>query len=172
VDVACPGADKEALLDELLAAGSVEVVDSTTVRCLSRAYVPKGADIERIERVGRFLGSLTDSMVRNLMRAEPEPLYFERAVVSDELMSEGSRDKFLTLAGERSQELLTELDTFLARLAETEASTTGKRYGVGVYFFEDESAPHTDTKIGEQKRELPKQRIEEIDVLAGIGRKK
>src|ERR1700757_3987754 len=55
VAVACPGADQEALLDELIASGSVEVIDSITVRCLSRAYVPKGADVKRIERMGRFL---------------------------------------------------------------------------------------------------------------------
>ena len=33
VAAACPGADTEALLDELVAAGSVEVVDNSTVRC-------------------------------------------------------------------------------------------------------------------------------------------
>src|SRR5215469_7212481 len=43
VAAACPGADEEALLDELIASGSVEVIDGITIRCLSRAYVPKGA---------------------------------------------------------------------------------------------------------------------------------
>src|SRR5262252_999255 len=69
VKAACPGADEEALLDELLAAGSVEVIDGMTVRCLSRAYVPKGADIKRIERMGRFLASVAASFVHNVMRA-------------------------------------------------------------------------------------------------------
>ncbi len=54
VAAACPGADTEALLDELVAAGSVEVVDNSTVRCLSRAYLPQGEDVKRIERMGRF----------------------------------------------------------------------------------------------------------------------
>src|ERR1700732_4056707 len=55
IAASCPGADAEAVLDELVAAASVEVIDGTTVRCLSRAYVPKGADVKRIERMGRFL---------------------------------------------------------------------------------------------------------------------
>src|SRR5215831_7142489 len=139
VDAACPGADVEALLDELVAAGSVEVIDSLTVRCLSRAYVPKGADVKRIERMGRFLAVVTENFVHNLLRVDPDPVYFERTVVSDELLSEVGRDKFLALAGERGQELLTELDTFLTRLAESERNDAGKRYGVGVYFFEDQS---------------------------------
>src|SRR5262245_2589856 len=44
VDIACPDIDKDALLDELIAAGSVEVIDGTTVRCLSRTYMPIRAD--------------------------------------------------------------------------------------------------------------------------------
>jgi len=52
-----PRADRDALLDEMIASGSVDVVDGSTVRCLSRAYLPTGADTTRIDRVGRFLGA-------------------------------------------------------------------------------------------------------------------
>jgi hypothetical protein len=175
IAASCPGADAEAVLDELVAAGSVEVIDGTTVRCLSRAYVPKGADVKRIERMGRFLAVVSANFVHNLLRESPEPVYFERTVVSDELISETGRDKFLALAGERGQELLTELDTFLTQLAAKERSESGKRYGVGVYFFEDEShdetrdVQHKDT--ANEKTARPQSAVEEIDVLAGIGRK-
>ena len=80
-------------LDELVAAGSVEVVDNSTVRCLSRAYVPKGADVKRIERMGRFLAVIAANFVHNLLRIGPEPVYFERAVVSDESLSDRGRDQ-------------------------------------------------------------------------------
>jgi hypothetical protein len=174
INAACPGADDEALLDELLAAGSVEVIDGITVRCLSRAFVPnKGADVERIELAGRFLAGVTGSIVHNLTREEPEPLYFERAVVSDELMSEAGRDRFLALAGERSQELLTELDTFLAR--DIEKTESGKRYGVGIYFFEAPSANKTESRAPRGSEDGKQGRAEspvEIDVLAGLNRQK
>jgi Family of unknown function (DUF6502) len=175
VDAACPGADGEALLDELIAAGSVEVIDSMTVRCLSRAYVPKGADVKRIERMGRFLAVVSANFVHNLLRVSPEPVYFERTVVSDESISEAGRDKFLALAGERGQELLTELDTFLTRLAASERSEAGRKYGVGVYFFEDQSTDQeteVQTKTYDEKSSRTVSPVEEIDVLAGLGHKK
>jgi hypothetical protein len=176
VVAACPGADDEALLDELVAAGSVEVIDSTTVRCLSRAYVQQGADVKRIERMGRFLAAITGNFVHNLLRVNPEPVYFERAVVSDELLTEAGRDKFLALAAERGQELLTELDTFLTRLAATDGSASGKRYGVGVYFFDDQLTDTITEVEGKESFERRPTRIaspvEEIDVLAGLGSQK
>ena len=173
IDVACPGADDEALLDELVAAGSVEVIDGMTIRCLSRAFVPKGADVERIELAGRFLAGVTGSIVHNLTREEPEPLYFERAVVSDELMTETARDRFLALASERSQELLTELDTFLAR--DVEKAESGKRYGVGIYFFEAQSTNKTESRAPKGSEDEKRGRTDgpvEIDVLAGLSRQK
>jgi len=176
IAAACPGADEEALLDELVASGSIEVIDSITVRCLSRAYVPKGADVKRIERMGRFLAVVTANFVHNLLRVSPEPIYFERTVVSDELLSDSGRDRFMALAGERGQELLTELDTFLTRLASSERSENGKKYGVGVYFFEDQPYDGiTDAQPREtydQKSSRTVSPVEEIDVLAGLGHQK
>ena len=176
VDLACPGAELEALLDELVAAGSVEIIDSMTVRCLSRTYLPKEADVKRIERMGRFLAVVATSFVHNLLRVTPEPVYFERTVHSVEPLSEAGRDQFLALAGERGQEFLTELDTFLTRLAASERSDTGKKYGIGVYFFEDQSTgglseaqPET---YGKRKSNHGVEPMEEIDVLAGLGHKK
>lgn len=173
VTTACRGVDEDALLDELVAAGSVEVIDGTTVRCLSRAYLPQGADVKRIERMGRFLASVTASFVHNVMRANTDPLYFERAVTSDEPLSENGRDKFLTLTGERAQELLAELDTFLTRLAVSERSESGKRYGVGIYFFEDQlggMAAEAEPQKPSEQGSRPV--VQEIDVLAGLGNQK
>ena len=171
VDLACPGVDPEALLDELVASGPVEIIESVTVRCLSRAYLPKEADVKRIEWMGRILSNVATSFVHNLLRTTQEPAYMERAVVSDEPLSEVGRDKFLTIAGERGQELLTELDTFLTRLAASERSDTGKKYGVGVYFFEDRSTerpPDIQHKPYIQKTARRGSPVEEIDVLAGL----
>jgi hypothetical protein len=143
-ETACPGVDKDSLLDELLAAGSVEVVDGTTVRCLSRSYVPRGADVTRIERMGRFLAVATGNFVHNLLRSEGEPSYFERTVVSDDLLTERGRDQFLAIAAERGEELTTDLDTFLTGLLPAERASSGKKYGVGIYFFEENTLGHPE----------------------------
>jgi len=174
VSVACPGADEEALLDELVTSGSVEVIDSVTVRCLSRAYLPQETDVKRIEWMGRALSNVAASFVHNLRRGPHEPMYLERAVVCDEPISETGRDKFLALAGERGQALLTELDSFLAHLTVAEGSASGRRYGLGVYFFDDQLSDGAEI----QKRKIdydkptPGAPIEEIDVLAGLTRQK
>jgi len=179
IAVACPGADEEALLDELVAAASVEVIDSVTVRCLSRAYVPKGADLKQIQRMGVFLAAVATNFAHNLLRVSPEPVYFERRVSSDDLLSDVGRDQFLALASERGQELLTELDTFVTRVAASEASKSGKKYGVGVYFFEDSSPVEATEMLSEEtgeetdaKTRSATRPIEEIDVLAGVRGKK
>jgi len=175
VAVACPGADEEALLDELIASGSVEVIDSITVRCLSRAYLPQETDVTRIEWMGRVLSNVAASFVHNLRSDPHEPVYLERAVVCDEPISEAGRDKFLALAGERGQALLTELDSFLAHLSATEGSASGRRYGLGLYFFDDQVSDHLQIptkKRHDGKRVLAASPVEEIDVLAGLGRQK
>ena len=173
VVVACPRADQEALLDELIASGSVEVIDSITVRCLSRAYLPQETDVKRIEWMGRVLSNVASSFIHNLRREQREPVYLERAVVCDEPISEVGRDKFLALAGERGQALLTELDSFLAHLTATDGSASGRRYGLGVYFFDDQL--NDDTERHTRKSQIVKPAaspVEEIDVLAGLSRKK
>ena len=168
IKVACPGVDQEALLDELLAAGSIEIIDSTTVRCLSRAHVQKDADVRRIERMGHFLSVIAGNFVHNLLRASSDPVYFERAVTSDDPLSETGRNRFMAVASERAQELLVELDTFLARLGGTDVVQTGafgKRYGLGIYFFEDQ---FDETRgVSNERRQTPSP-LEEIDVLAGL----
>jgi len=175
VEAACPGADKDALLEALIAAGSAEIVDSTSVRCLSRAFVQKGADVNRIERTGHFLAAVADNFVHNLMRSEDEPIYFERAVAADLPMSEKGRDQFLAEASERGQTLLTELDTFLTALAAQEPVAKGKKFGVGIYFFEDQTRePGREGKESQNKGENKvdnSSAVQEIDVLAAVNRK-
>ena len=169
--IACPGVDQEALLDELVAAGSVEVVHGDTIRCLSRAYLPQEADVKQIEWMGRALANVAASFVHNLLRQAEDPVYFERAVVSDKPISQAGRDKFLSLAGERGQEVLTELDTFLTRLMTSESNDSGRRYGVGVYFFEDSSpgeAKIRPEKPRDEQGDPTSSTIQEIDVLAGL----
>jgi hypothetical protein len=173
IDTVCPGVNHDALLDELVAAGSVEIVDGSTVRCLSRAYISPGADTNRIDRVGWFLGALTGSIVHNLLRDEKDPIYFERFVVADAPMSQAGRDLFLAEANERGQGLLGELDTFLTALAADEPQASGKKYGVGIYFFEDQTKENQTgrQKVKHEELEHRNSTAQEIDVLAGINRK-
>jgi len=170
VSIACPTVEAETLLEHLLAAGAVEIVDGQTVRCLSRAFLPGDAEVTRIERAGRYLSAAANSFVHNLMRPEGEPLYFERIVVADEVLTDSARDSFLAVVGEKGQGLLDELDRFLSRLPPSEANAMGKRYGIGIYFFDEQatngpvarSIKTIQGDIGGGKSDA----LEEIDVLA------
>jgi|SRR5579863_515212 len=173
VEIACPSADEDALLDELVAARSIEVIDGNTARCLSRAYVPPGADVMRIERVGRFLAVVAANFAHNLLRSDDEPAYFERTVVSDQTLSEYGRDKFLSIVREKGPELIADLDVSLTALATSDSDPSGKRYGVGVYFFEELPGQSVRDPSEERERKRPAAApLEEIDVLAPSRQKK
>jgi hypothetical protein len=91
------------------------------------------------------------------------------------VLSGSSRDAFLAVAGEKGQELLAELDTYLTRLNPPERPTSGKKYGVGIYFFEE---PAANDSAGRQVERIQTGAssskvavVEEIDVLAPVRRK-
>ncbi len=97
------------------------------------------------------------------------PAYFERVLVSDAPLSEKGRDEFLKLTTERGEEFMLELDTALSKIADPNGLTTGKRYGVGVYFFQEQSTVaesqgrnSMNRSEGRPAPSMPK----EIDVLA------
>jgi hypothetical protein len=170
IEVACPGADRDGILDELVAVGSAEIIEARTLRCRSRAAVMRGSEVTvgRIERTARFLQAAAATFAHNLL-LEDSPAYFERMLVSDGPLSEKDRDEFMRLATERGEEFILDLDTSLSKVASASGATQGKRYGVGVYFFEEQSAPSDlegrgSVDRGEgRSRSLPQR---EIDVLA------
>jgi hypothetical protein len=95
-------------------------------------------------------------------------------VVSDEALSELGRDNFISLANEKGQELLSELDTALTHITGAERSTSGKKYGVGLYFFEDSANEPSERQIEKNYQVISSPQppiIEEIDVLAAVRRK-
>ena len=175
VESTCQGLDWEAVLDELVASGSIEIIDAKVARCRSRAYVLPSGDVSVIERAARFLEAAASSFAHNILQ-RGGPTYFERTVVSDFALTEKGRDEFLKWSSKSGQEFLTELDTTLAKIAETMSSANGRRYGVGVYFFEDESqapvpVPEKSDSTVERQPSRPRV-IEEIDVLAPTQPKK
>ena len=174
IETACPGTDPESILDQLIAADSVEVVDQTTVRCQSRvALFGKSDDVtvNRIDRAAKCLEAAVRSFAYNLQQSEPANGYFERMVTSDHPLSPKSRDEFALAAQVRGEEYVVELDTWLSKNTHPDRSPNGKRYGVGVYFFEEAQVEHqTVVPGGADLASLgiagKQGRVEEIDVLA------
>ena len=71
--------------------------------------------------------------------------------------------------------MLTELDTFLTRLVPPDNSDSGRKFGVGIYFFDDqtdsEARDAQPVRVLEEKSARATGPIE-IDVLAGLASKK
>jgi hypothetical protein len=131
------GMDRESVLDELVAAGCVEIHENKFVRCVNRAFIPSGVDVYRISRLGRFVGALNSTFVHNLFRTTEEPSYFERAFLSEFPVNQEYRDQLLGYLRDDGQQFLDKLSRWSNEKEEPLKEHNGKRYGVGLYFYEE-----------------------------------
>jgi Family of unknown function (DUF6502) len=140
IDAGAPGSDPSLVLDELLAAGCVEVHANKFVRCISRTYVPSGVDVSRIARLGRYVGALNSNFAHNLLRKPDQPAYFERVLTTVEPVAPAFREKVLGHLHSVALPFLEQMDRWL-EAEETEArDPAGMRCGVCMFFFEERPA--------------------------------
>jgi hypothetical protein len=169
-----PGADRDILLDELIATNSAEIVDQNILRCRARAAVRNSPDASSaatlINRAAKCLEAAASSFAHNLLRENIGKTYFERMVVSDHALSERSRNEFAAIAQNRGDSYVAELDSWIAKHTEPDESGAGRRYGVGVYFFEESQSPEQSggarSPGGDSSEEGRRGSTKEIDVLA------
>jgi len=172
VETACPGADRDTMLDELIATSSAEIIDHQTLRCRARAAVWRTSDdvnVKQIDRAAKCLEAAASSFAHNLLQEAGAKRYFERMVVSDHPLSERGRDDFAAVAQVRGDSYVTELDSWINKHSEPSESPTARRYGVGVYFFEESQSPEQSAIAqgpgGDLTTEGRKGSVNEIDVL-------
>lgn len=137
VKTACPDLSTELVLDELVAAGCVQVHEEKFVRCISRTFIPAGVDVSRILRLGRLVGALSSTLAHNLSRAPGQPAYFERSVLSESTVSEEYRDEVLGYLRDEGQSFLDKVDRWATEREQRHKQDDGKRYGVGLFFYEE-----------------------------------
>ncbi len=135
------GADvpPRALLDELIQAGAVERIGSGRLRLLTRAYVPRTDDQEKLAILGADVADLIATIDHNIV-SPPERAFFQRKVAYDNLVAE-CLPELRERAGRRSQTLLEALDQFLSvhdRDTNPNAAGSGRHRAVlGIYYFEE-----------------------------------
>ena len=178
VETACPGADRGAILDQLIATDSIELIERHTVRCKSRAGIFNKSNevtVGRMDRAAKCLQAAAGSFAHNLQQDPSGNLYFERMVVSNHPLSAKSRDEFEKVAEARGHDYVSELDTWLSKHTQPDQSRDGKRYGVGVYFFEEaqsEQQPESDASSGANLASSGTaavyKPVDEIDLLAPL----
>jgi Family of unknown function (DUF6502) len=128
-----------AIADELARVGAIEILPEGTVRLLTRAYVPRGDQVEKIGILGADVADLIRTIDHNLTSA-PGEAYFQRRVSYDNIPVEALPALTRQLA-RKAQSCLESLDRTLAAVDRDRspgARGTGRvRAGVGIYYFEE-----------------------------------
>jgi len=126
-----------AVLDELIRIEAVKKNEDNTLSLLTRAYIPKNVDVEKIAILGADAADLMSTIDHNLVKQE-QP-FFQRKVVYDNIPYEAVAG-FREISAAEGQLLLEKLDALLTRQDRDRnpdiAGSGRKRLGVGIYYFE------------------------------------
>lgn len=139
VEAAGAGADPSLVLDELLAAGCVEVHAEKFVRCINRVFIPSGTDVSRIVRLGQYVAAMNATMAHNLLRDSSEPSYYERALVTGGNVRGEFKDVALHYLNTTLQPFIEQMDRWWESKEEEFRDPQGSRYGVCAFFYEEKS---------------------------------
>ncbi len=142
IESVSPGVDWEAVLDQLQAAGCIEIVNGQFVRCTSRAFIPSGVKTESISRIGEIVGALTSTFTHNLLLEEGQVGYLERQVVTEYPVSPEGQRVLRQHLESAAPPLLDQVDRWLTAEQHRLEGADGKRFGVSLFMYEvpDESA--------------------------------
>ncbi len=143
VSAAGLGLDPDVALDQLIAAGCVEVHEQGFLRCTDRAYIPAGIDKSQIVRLGQRAAALARTFTHNLLDEEHGDPLFERQVDTDYPISDDGRRVIQKYLESEAQAFLVSLDQWLSGQHDRLRSDTGKRLGISMFAYEvdAESAP-------------------------------
>lgn len=141
-----------AMLDELLRTGLAVIESDGRIRNTGRTYIPSQLDPAAIERLGRVIGRLANTLDFNNQSVSGRANRFERWVVTDIGLTEEQYEHFSVYLRQRCQQLLETLDDWLAmqegRIGPArKPERLPKRKliaGVGVYQFLDEPPPNDE----------------------------
>jgi hypothetical protein len=128
-----------AVLDELERVGAVRRLDDGRVELVTRAYIPRTGETDKLHILGTDVSYLISTIDHNVRfdRAEPR---FQRKVAYDNLPDQ-ALPPFRKLSAKNAQALLEHLDEWLSRHdRDTQPAVAGtgrNRAGIGIYYFEE-----------------------------------
>jgi hypothetical protein len=134
------------MLDELMRTGLAILEEGGLIRNTGRTYIPNQTDPAAIERLGKVVARLADTLDFNNRSTVSADKRFERDVITDIGLSAEQYDEFREYLAMKCQQLLETIDNWLAtqegRVEEykrRERIPKDKLFtGVGVYHFLDE----------------------------------
>jgi hypothetical protein len=157
IETACAELPQAVTLDDLIAQGVAEVVGGTLVRCKARAAISnsKGSSgkVGLIGQYGRFLATAAGTVAHNIDHEDPSEGYFDRLLISDVPLSDRSRKHFHARAMGSADAFLTELDSWLSKNTGEPIEGSDRRYGIGVFFFQEIRDEDTESDEGGRSKQ-------------------
>jgi hypothetical protein len=148
--IACPGVDKELILDELVASDSVEIHGGKFIRPTSRV-VMANSDVTGIARIGRQCGSLVGTCVHNILRAENEESFVEQCVTTATPVDREFARNVLDYVRTASKTIVESSDRWITDNEKGREDSTGHRVGFGLYFYEERRSAVQEPHINSQR---------------------
>ena len=146
----CPDFSPRAMLDELLRTGLATIDDDGFIRNSGRTYIPSKLDPAAIERLGKILRRLADTLDFNNQVEDSNLGRYEREVTTDIGLTEDQYRQFNVYLRVKCQELLETVDNWLAtqegRLnvhSDGEKKVSHRKLvmtGIGVFHFLDDES--------------------------------
>jgi hypothetical protein len=140
VAVAGGDVDQSLVLDELLAAGCVEVHADKFVRCVTRVFIPVGTDSSKIARLGRYVAALNRNMVHNLLRKPEEESEYERVITTNSPLKRDFHDIARDYLLKNCEPFVGQLDRWFESQEEEFRDPKGSRFGLCMFFFDERPA--------------------------------
>jgi len=148
----CGDMPAEEMLQELLRTGLAKREESGLIRNTGRTYIPSQMDPAAVERLGKVVARLADTLEFNNRSGSTGQTRFERDVVTDVGLTADQYKQFDRYVREKCQELLETIDNWLAnqegRIDEYKSTDHTPRpllhTGIGVYHFLDQKLGFED----------------------------
>lgn len=134
------GSDQSArqMLDELLRVSAVMEVERDVYKPIRRDFEPEGLSPKLIERFGNVGFNLNTTLTANIQKERPGKGIFDRAVTSNQPVTDEERRAFDEYLKERGQTMLEEIDQWLTQNVTQKPSgpVEGEFYETGVAMIE------------------------------------
>jgi hypothetical protein len=132
----CPGVSPRALLDELIRTGCVKDVGSGFYRAVTRSYLPDPLSEESIRLVAQVVHNLCETLQTNLRRdSRLDHGLLQRTIYTRTGLKPEAMQRFDSYLRKRGLLFAEEIDDWLSKNHEREASVGSVKTGVGIYHY-------------------------------------
>ena len=161
------GFDEDDLIPEMRRVGAIEITKKRQIKLLSRTFIAARFRPESMDRVGRTLGNLAETLVHNVDPERVGPAKFERQVYTPDGVDEKTLEAFRDFLKEDGQKFLESIDNWFSEREQEDDRKVEQRLldpidrearrvvkiGVGIFTYEHQFKEKPEKRVGETKDE-------------------